>query len=353
MEGVTFLQISNLRNVAGRIDYITNPERQEHLYATYETAPQEFWRDLSDENRRDFIKFGTTGKCIEAREIVLALPKDFTKYEPEEMLIDLTEKFKDKYKVECVSAIHHNKTKTNLHMHLIFSEREKLPEPIEKIATRTMYFDKKGKKVRTKKEAMNENGKLKRGYKMIPKGEVYERTSFAPKKKLFKDKGFLDEIKEFYTEIMNQNLSERNQMNVFPKNSPLLATKKIGKNNPMARDIALNNWLRDEWNKNIMKLTYYEAPKEKLFELKKDLVSAPFSEIMKEPKEKRTPEKFKKVLADAARTLKAMVITLRKEPRSRLKEIWGELFGELLNYCKRKAPSVILEREDRERERSR
>ena len=74
---------------------------------------------------------------------------------------------------------------------------------------------------------------------------------------------------------------------------------------------------------------------------------------MKEPKEKRTPEKFKKALADAVRTLKAMVITLRKEPRSRLKEIWGELFGELLNYCKRKAPSVILEREDRERERSR
>lgn len=353
MEGVTFLQISNLRNVAGRIDYITNPERQEHLYATYETAPQEFWRDLSDENRRDFIKFGTTGKCIEAREIVLALPKEFTKYEPEEMLIDLTEKFKDKYKVECVSAIHHNKTKTNLHMHLIFSEREKLPEPIVKVATRTMYFDNHGKKVRTKKEATNEKGKLKRGYKMIPKGEVYEKTSFAPKKKIFKDKGFLDDVKEFYTEIMNNHLSEKNQMHVFPKNTPLLPTKKIGKNNPKEREIAVNNWLRDEWNKNVFKLAYYEAPKERLLELKKELVSLPFSELMKESKEQRSPEKFRKALEGAVRTIKAMVLTLRKEPKSRLKELWSERFRDLINYCKEKASSVVLRKESKDRDLSR
>ena len=43
--------------------------------------------------------------------------------------------------MECVSALHHNKRKTNYHIHLIFSERELLPEPIEKIATRNMFYD--------------------------------------------------------------------------------------------------------------------------------------------------------------------------------------------------------------------
>ena len=30
--------------------------------------------------------------------------------------------------MECVSALHHNKRKTNYHIHLIFSERKLLPE---------------------------------------------------------------------------------------------------------------------------------------------------------------------------------------------------------------------------------
>ena len=349
MERITFLQMTNLHNVSERIDYITSPERQEYLYATYETASKEFWQELSEENQRDFVKYGTTGKCIEAREIVLALPKEFKRYEPEERLIYLTKKFKEKYNVECVSALHHNKRKTNLHMHLIFSEREKLPEPIEKIATRTMYFDNHGKKVRTKKEAMTEKGTLKRGYKMIPKGKVYEKTAFAPKKKIFKEKGFLDEVKEFYTEIMNKNLSERNQMKVFPKNTPLLPTKKIGKNNPKAKNIEMNNWLRGEWNSYIQKLTYYEPPNERLIELKTELVSKPFSVLTEVAKEQKSPEKFRDVLLKAVKTLKAMILSLRHEPRAGLKEIWGEQFQGFLNYCKKKAPSIVLYKEDRDR----
>ncbi len=60
--------------------------------------------------------------------------------------------------MECVSALYHNKRKTNYHIHLIFSERERLPEPIEKTATRNMFYDEQGKHVRTKKEILDENG---------------------------------------------------------------------------------------------------------------------------------------------------------------------------------------------------
>ena len=33
----SFIRQNKLSDVAGRIDYISNPKRQEHLYATYQT----------------------------------------------------------------------------------------------------------------------------------------------------------------------------------------------------------------------------------------------------------------------------------------------------------------------------
>lgn len=51
MEGISFIQQSKIPNLKGRIDYISNPERQENLYATYSTADDSYWRDLAKENR--------------------------------------------------------------------------------------------------------------------------------------------------------------------------------------------------------------------------------------------------------------------------------------------------------------
>lgn len=37
--------------------------------------------------------------------------------------------------VECFATLHHNKRKTNLHIHMIFAERKRLEQPEEKTAT--------------------------------------------------------------------------------------------------------------------------------------------------------------------------------------------------------------------------
>ena len=52
----SFIRQSKLSDVAGRIDYISNPKRQEYLYATYQTegATPEFWKNLARENQLDF-----------------------------------------------------------------------------------------------------------------------------------------------------------------------------------------------------------------------------------------------------------------------------------------------------------
>ena len=143
----SFIQMSKLPNVKGRISYITSHARQENLYATYRTADNEFWSNLARESQQEFKRSGTEGKCIEARELIIALPEIYTRYEPQEVLEDFTEEFRRRYGVECVSALHHNKRKTNYHIHLIFSERKLLPEPDIKIATRSVFYDETGKRV--------------------------------------------------------------------------------------------------------------------------------------------------------------------------------------------------------------
>ena len=72
----SFIQMTKLHNVMGRIDYITSTVKQENLYAVYATQPlRSFWKDLAKCNREEFAKSGTTGKCIEARELIIALPE--------------------------------------------------------------------------------------------------------------------------------------------------------------------------------------------------------------------------------------------------------------------------------------
>jgi hypothetical protein len=120
-----FVQESKLSNLKGRIDYISNPKRQEHLYAVYDTADPLFWRELAKENMRIHKQSGTKGDCIEARELIIALPEPLVELDPEKLLRGVVERFREKYGEDCIAALHHNKTKTNYHIHLIFSERKR------------------------------------------------------------------------------------------------------------------------------------------------------------------------------------------------------------------------------------
>ena len=242
--------MSKLPNVRGRITYISSHAKQENLYAVYETTDCHYWTELAKCNQQEFEKSNTEGKCIEAREFIIALPESFPNlYEPDKLLQLFTDRFKEKYGVECVSALHHNKRKTNYHIHLIFSERELLPEPIEKTATRNMSYNEQGKHVRTKKEIFDENGNVRKGCKIVKKGEVYERNLFTAKDKLFKQENFVDEVKHFYTDLINLLVKDdKEKLHVFDNSRLYLATKKIGKNNPKAEQIQTDNEMRMRWN---------------------------------------------------------------------------------------------------------
>ena len=55
----SFIQLTKLSNVKGRITYISSHAKQENLYAVYETTERKFWRELAKCNQEEFAKSGT------------------------------------------------------------------------------------------------------------------------------------------------------------------------------------------------------------------------------------------------------------------------------------------------------
>ena len=73
---------------------------------------------------------------------------------------------------------------------------------------------------------------------------------FSVKDTRFKQEGFVAEVKEFYTGLINRYISDpEQQLKVFDPQSVYLPTKKIGKNNPRAEEIKADNAARQEWNR--------------------------------------------------------------------------------------------------------
>lgn len=328
MKRNSFIQMSKLHNVKGRIYYITSPARQENLYATYRTCDSSFWKELAAENRNDFRKSGASGTCIEAREFIIALPEEYTQFEPQTVLKAFTDYFKTRYEVECVSALHHNKTKTNYHIHLIFSERKKLPVPSEKRASRNMYFDENGRHVRTKKEVSSPEGSLREGCKVIKRGDIYSRRLFENKDPMFKDRKFLEQVKLEFTDLINTQIAnEEHKLSVFQPGDIYLPMKKIGKNNPKEAEIKENNKAVLKWNEQAA-LSSEVMPKENIMEIKRREIQIPVSEA----KEKNRADLFSGIVERAGKTLRGFtelwrILTNKPHIRSR-----G--FDEMLRRCR-------------------
>jgi hypothetical protein len=215
--------MSKVTNVIGKVCYISSSDRQEYLYAVHDTSLSSgFWKQLADYNQLQFKKSGAHGSCIEARQLIIALPSEFTRYDPSMIPTLFANHFKEKYEVECVAALHYNKGKTNYHVHLIFSERKWNPDTSEiKTATRNIYINETGKRVRTKKEVTDGDGKLRLGCYFIPKGYAYDSTSFSHKDKYFKSPTFLHEVKVTFTDLINEYINDdKNKLQVFDRNSP-------------------------------------------------------------------------------------------------------------------------------------
>lgn len=227
-----YLDSRKLTNVKGRIKYITNKDKQENIVDYFNTADNEFWKILAKENQQRHREVKAGGKCCEARELIIGIPQKATITAEQ-----ICDSFKNKYGVECSCAIHQNNKEgiINKHCHLIFSERIKLdvPEKVEeKRASRTYYYDEKGKKCK-KAEAV----------KTVKKGTILQKGStryFSDKNEHFKTQKFIYECKELFL----KNLLQIDWSLRAEKQNKEISEKHIGKNNPKAEYIKQNNKLK-------------------------------------------------------------------------------------------------------------
>lgn len=209
-----------LTNVVGRIDYISNPKRQEYIEGYYNTADNSFWKLLADESQQQFAKkVNRKGKCCEAREFILGIPQDYKITAKE-----LAKWFKANYGVECAVALHWKESTQNFHAHLIYAERELLPEPELIEHKRAYYYDAEGKKCR-KADAV----------RCVPKG--LETRYFTGKNKIFESTSFALSFKNTILDYFGLERFDSTRH---------FATKHIGKGNPNAEYIkAYNNLVGD------------------------------------------------------------------------------------------------------------
>lgn len=228
---MSYVSNRNLSNVVGRIDYISNEDRQENIVDFYNSQDLDFWKKLAKENREQFKVYAKKGnKAVEAREFIIALPQDINTNSLAKKLCD---DFYQKYGVYCACAIHYKSKNDNLHAHLIFSERELLPEPkvVEtRVTPRTYYYNAEGKKCK-KAEAV----------KIVPKGTVLQKgcTRYFENKKDFFSMSFVNNYKNH---IENElNLPKFDTSRHFP-------TKHIGKNNAKGEFVSEYNELINELN---------------------------------------------------------------------------------------------------------
>lgn len=233
MRKIVVAKMSRLPNVVGRVDYISNPERQENLLGFYQTPenPTSFWRALHEEsqelagyNRAQMAEHNRIQKAladageirtpdlrytVEAREIILTLPNDiYGEKDPNEVARFLAEDVKARYGVECAAGVHMNKAGTNLHAHLIVPERKMLEEISESLATRNTYFDAEGKRS-TKGKCVDTNGELLPGCRLVRKGERLHQRRFSEKDPRFASKNFCRSEKLHYAEIFNEWSSDQ------------------------------------------------------------------------------------------------------------------------------------------------
>ena len=184
-----FLRQNNLHNVVGRIEYIRGDTgKQEYMMAFYSTMPDEDWKNLAQYNQERFKKnkkgFNKNKKCsaIEARELILHIPHEYANRDPHELAKLVGDDWKKRFGTDCCLAIHWNKTKTNFHIHLIYSERVRE----DKVATRNVYYDSDWKKCK-KADAVN----------IIKKGDIVSKWDDKDVK--FKKKTFMQNtVKPYY-----------------------------------------------------------------------------------------------------------------------------------------------------------
>lgn len=251
-----FLRATPLSDVNGRIGYVTDPIRQEHLVATYDsTGDPNFWHELALHCQKA-ARHSKSKKACEGREWIGAIPHVYAekyKGKEEQLAQKISVLFKKITGTENSVAIHWNKNMTNFHFHIVVAENEEVNEiSYGEIASRNMYFDNMGDRT-TKSKALDPVTKeLLPGYSFVKKGTRREFVKrFGPKKGLHQ-KCITKELKQKLADFYNEDILQDEFHEVFPSDSLLIPQIHVGKGRTKhEKEVQEANNLILEYNRNV------------------------------------------------------------------------------------------------------
>ena len=199
-----YSRVTKINNVAGRSDYISNPDRQEHLRLTEKSSDFD-WKEYAEFEKQNQK---SKEKNNEARELVIALPNEMSEKFSDDVLKDFSHELAQEIlgkNRDYEFALHWNQAKTNFHMHLLFSERERVSERTPKVYKRDMWFDKTTNRM-AKANAENAELRHKKGDVMKDKqGNIrYEDTPFTKKDKTFTDRSWIKSHQETIQKVLSE-----------------------------------------------------------------------------------------------------------------------------------------------------
>ena len=241
-----YSRVTKINDVAGRSDYISNPDRQEFIKLTGKSSEFE-WEEYAEFEKANQK---SQEKNNEARELVIALPNEMSESFSDEVLEEFSHELARDLLGENRDyefALHFNQAQTNFHMHLLFSERERATTRTPKVYKRDMWFDKTTNRM-AKANAENAELRYKKGEVMKDKeGNIrHDDVPFTKKDKKFTERSWL----KSHQKNIQKVLAEYNYvLNVFD-NKFEIAQKKLYKGASSDYLDYANNWNQAAKNRN-------------------------------------------------------------------------------------------------------
>ena len=219
-------RIAKISNVVGRSDYLNDEKRQEKI-VLQKMEMQYSWQEHSS-FEKEHQKSNVANN--EALEVHIALPNELAeaKRRLEQVCDDLAHEIVGKNK-DYEYAVHWNNNRTNLHVHILFSERENQIDLEPKVYKKDIWHDKDTHKLA---KANSENAVL-----VHKKGEVqrdkegnikYQTDIFKVKDKKFTERWWLHHKNKIVKDTLNK-YGYKLDLHDGIKNNPYLSQKKLYK----------------------------------------------------------------------------------------------------------------------------
>ena len=302
-----FARQTKLKNVVGRSQYISDNQRQEHIVLHSQENMIHSWNEYADYEKQNKKN---KEENIQGREIIIALPNELD--QDREKLKEIV----DDYSFNLLGenrdfeyAVHWNKEKTNLHAHIIYSERERQKKEPKRYK-RDYYYNYEEGKMSSKKDPNAVITKHKGDIKYDKEGEIEYTDQFSKKDTQFKSIEYNEKIKEQLAEILNKHDFKSR---VFDNRIELPQAKLYkGASKDYKDKVSQSNKARREYNKEIV-----NAVDEKLMPMTMAIIRK--ESIMKQVKEENS--KTKSISSRGIEIIKESVEEVKAYVREKLERI--------------------------------